>query len=263
MTNPIVSIITPTFNREAFLPAIIACVQKQTYQEIEWLVLDDSEIPSPTLSHSSWDRLRYVHSIKRLSIGEKRNQLLDMAKGDIILHFDDDDFYGPTYVADMMKVLEKIGSDLVLLSGFFCCQLNTANFGYYRTLVKTGPAFNFNRHGVEIVKLDDVNIPLIYLCYGWSYIYRKRIWEKNRFNSINTFEDRQFVLAAQKNFKVASFESKRLNCAHSVHNFSSSQCFPQFMIPEFVVASLSAEAHHHTTWLRAIAKTLSETGVLV
>ncbi|MGB8364025.1 MAG: glycosyltransferase family 2 protein [Rhizomicrobium sp.] len=262
MTNPIVSIITPTYNREAFLPAIIACVQKQTCQEIEWLVLDDSEIPSLTLSRSSWDRLRYFHSSKRLSIGEKRNRLLDSAKGDIIFHFDDDDFYGPTYIADMMKMMEKIGSDLVLLSGFFCWQLNTGHFGYYRTLVKTGPAFNFNRHGVEMVKLDDVNIPWIHLCYGWSYIYRKKIWEKNPFDAINTFEDRQFVLAAQRNFKVASFESKRLNCAHSVHNFSSSQCFPQFMIPEFVMGSLSPEAHRHSAWLRSIAKTLNEQMIL-
>ena len=92
--------------------------------------------------------------------------------------------------------------DLVLLSGFFCHHLNAGQFGYYRTHIKQGPAFQFNRGGVEVVRLENIRIPFIHLCYGWSYIFRKQLWDGNRFEEINTFEDRQFVIAAQQKAKV-------------------------------------------------------------
>lgn len=258
MDNPLVSIITPTFNREAFLPAIAACVQKQSVQDVEWLVFDDSERPSAALTNSSWDKLRYIYSPTRLSIGEKRNRLIDAARADIIIQMDDDDYYGANYVADMVKVLNESGADLALMSGFFCHHLNTGQFGYYRTLVKRGPAFQFNRNGVEAVKLDGLKIPLIHLCYGWSYIFRKQLWADNKFDEINVFEDRQFVLTAKKIAKVVSFESKRMSASHSVHNLSSSQCFPQFLIPEFLVGAVSPDAHRHIVRLRMIVQKLNK-----
>lgn len=258
MDNPLVSIITPTFNREAFLPAIAACVQKQSVQDIEWLVFDDSERPSASLTNSSWDKLRYIYSPTKLSVGEKRNRLIDAARGDIIVQLDDDDFYGANYVADMLKLLEDSSADLVLLTGFFCHHLNTGQFGYYRTMVKRGPAFQFNRNGAKAVTLDDLKIPLIHLCYGWSYIFRKQLWADNKFDEVNVFEDRQFVINAKQMGKVASFESKRFSSSHSVHNLSSSQCFPQFLIPEFVIGTIAPQAHRHIARLRAIVQKLNK-----
>ena len=48
MSLPLVSIITPTFNRPEFLNLVSECVLDQNYENIEWIVLDDS--PEPNLN---------------------------------------------------------------------------------------------------------------------------------------------------------------------------------------------------------------------
>lgn len=252
MQQPLVSIITPTYGRQAFLPAIAACVRAQSYQNIEWLVLDDSETPSAELTQESSSKVRYFHTAERLSVGEKRNDLLERSNGEVIVHFDDDDFYGANYISNALEYLSSETLDVTLLKGFFVAHLNSNDFGYYRTLRKKGPAFAFNRNGVNPVNLGEINIPFIHLCYGWSYVYKKRVWDQIKFKALNTFEDREFIRAALKNFKSGAYESREMDCVHSVHNQSSSQCFPQFLIPDFIVRSLSPEAYRHILRLRRI-----------
>jgi len=252
---PLVSIITPTFNREAFLPAIAACVRSQSYQNIEWLVLDDSEQPSLALTKDPWEKLRYFHTTERLSVGAKRNQLLAHASGEVVIHFDDDDYYGPHYISKAMDQLSRHEADVALLCGFFVAHLNTNGFGYYRTRIKKGLAFAFNKSGVRPVNLDRVNIPLIHLCFGWAYIYKRIVWEQTKFEELNVFEDREFIREATGNFKTVAYESRQMDCLHAIHARSSSQCFPQFLIPAFVVHALSGDAYQHVKWLKSIATT--------
>lgn len=61
--SPIVSIITPTGNREAFLPAIWRCIQRQRVAW-EWLILDDSPQSSafPSALAKTDARVRYYWS---------------------------------------------------------------------------------------------------------------------------------------------------------------------------------------------------------
>jgi glycosyltransferase involved in cell wall biosynthesis len=253
MQRPLVSIITPTFGREPFLDAIAACVKSQSYPNIEWLVLDDSPEPSPTLSNEQWQRLKYFHSSKRLNLGVKRNMLLEQASGTLIVHFDDDDFYGPDYISKAVQFLENGNLDVALLCGFFVAHLHNNHFGYYRTQIKDGPAFAFNKADVRPVDLGRINIPFIHLCFGWSYVYNRHVWENGKFRVLNVFEDREFIRTASRKFKMAAYESKSLDCLHAIHARSSSQCFPQFLIPGFVIESLSSDAYQHIAWLKRIA----------
>jgi len=100
--QPPVSIVTPTYNRKRFLPALIECIKDQTYPlaRIEWLVYDDGTDPV-------WDilkpyektlNIRYFRSETKLTIGAKRNKLNDEARGTIIVTMDDDDYYSPNRV---------------------------------------------------------------------------------------------------------------------------------------------------------------------
>jgi glycosyltransferase involved in cell wall biosynthesis len=42
LSLPLVSVITPTYNRPHILPTIYKCVVGQDMADFEWLVLDDS-----------------------------------------------------------------------------------------------------------------------------------------------------------------------------------------------------------------------------
>lgn len=254
MENPKVSIITGTWNREAFLPAILDCVRWQTYDNIEWLVLDDSDEPSETLQNCGYDKLTYIYSKDRVTLGEKRNRMIAQATGEIIVNFDDDDFYGPNYVANRVQALLASGQQLSLMAGFFAYQMHSGHFGYYRTRVKQGPAYHFHKQGVKMVDLGQLHIPLIHLCFGWAFVYRKSLWDLVKFQDITMFEDRQFTQAALQHTGVHYYESRSVDAVHGIHNLSSSNCFPQFIIPPFMMSLNGPRPRQHLNRLSAIIK---------
>lgn len=257
MNQPKVSIITPTWNREAFLPAIHACVRMQNYENFEWLVLDDSDTPSTELYGCSWDNLQYIYSSKRMSTGEKRNILIGESTGEILINFDDDDYYGPDYIINRVNSLIESRKSISILSGFFVYHLNTGHFGYYRTRTKDGLGFQFHRNGVTAVELSKINIPHIHLCYGWSYVYTRDIWERVKFEDTSLFEDRAFVQKAMQFSDIDFYESHSIDAIHAIHNLSSSNCFPQFLIPEFMMSTNSNLPIEHIGQLREVVNKIN------
>jgi Glycosyl transferase family 2 len=95
---PFVSVVCPTWERREFLPYLLYIWQYQDYpaEQRELIILDDSAQSNADLVAmlvGDADNVRYVHSTERLALGKKRNLLNEMAKGEYILCFDDDDFY--------------------------------------------------------------------------------------------------------------------------------------------------------------------------
>lgn len=109
---PLVSIITPTYNRRRFIPYLIKMVQQQTYprDRMEWIVYDDGQEPVGDLLKAEKEnlpRLHYIFSEDKMTIGEKRNRLNEEAKGDILVAMDDDDYYFPERVSHAVSALQK------------------------------------------------------------------------------------------------------------------------------------------------------------
>lgn len=111
---PFVSLVTPTYNRRRFIPRLIRCIQQQTYPKdrMEWIILDDGQDPVGDIFASYEDKtmlpeFRYVYTQEKLTIGEKRNKLNELARGDIIVAIDDDDFYFPERVMSAVTALNS------------------------------------------------------------------------------------------------------------------------------------------------------------
>ena len=106
---PFVSLVTPTYNRRRFIPSLIRCMEQQTYpkDKLEWIVLDDGQEPVGDLFKSSSLQIKYMYSKEKLTIGEKRNKLNELARGDIIVSIDDDDFYFPERVMSAVMALNS------------------------------------------------------------------------------------------------------------------------------------------------------------
>jgi glycosyltransferase involved in cell wall biosynthesis len=242
MKMPKVSIITPTFDRPHFLNLVFECVVGQSYPNIEWLILDDGPSPNLDFKNKCKSNMKYIYSETKLSVGEKRNQLIEASSGDYIAHFDDDDFYNKDYIQTLMDYLALQKADLALLSGFYCFHLDRKILGYYKTHVKKGLGFKFSKTGIQALDLDKQHIPWIHLCFGWSYIFKKEVWENTPFQAINVFEDRTFVTNAIKNqFKISFYEDEKGYAFHSVHKKSSSVCFPQFILPSHLTKQIFTE----------------------
>jgi glycosyltransferase involved in cell wall biosynthesis len=250
-----VSVVTPTFGRSRYLKEARACFQEQTYEDCEWVVLDDSPEPDPELARESDKRIRYLHSSKRMSLGEKRNELMKASTGDIIVHFDDDDYYAPGYVDDVVSRIRS--KDVLLLNGFFVAPLDLDCFGYYVTTVKRGLGFAFGkkRTGITPLAFENLNIPWIHLCWGFSYVYTRKVWKRVMFPEATGVEDRVFIARAIENgFKVGYYQDMCANAVHTVHAAATSNCYSQFIIPSFMIQSLNRHAFDKIARLKVVHK---------
>lgn len=111
---PLVSILTPTYERHAFLPFLARMIARQSYplRDIEWVVVDDSErsiqtwLDRCTHLRAALRRISYVHLPAKEPIGCKRNLTKTLAHGEYLIHMDDDDYYAPNYVETVVQMFQ-------------------------------------------------------------------------------------------------------------------------------------------------------------
>src|SRR5687767_1929483 len=101
-----ISAIMPTRGRREYAQRALESFLSQTYPA-ELVILDDAaDLSFP--SGVNYPQVQYHVSASR-SIAEKRNECCRLAKGDVIVHFDSDDWSAPTRIADQVKLLEESG----------------------------------------------------------------------------------------------------------------------------------------------------------
>jgi glycosyltransferase involved in cell wall biosynthesis len=120
-SRPFVSVITPTYNRREFLPMLIYLYQQQEYpKELrELIIFDDSPSSNEDLIPKNDKSIRYIYQSEKIPLGEKRNKLNEMAKGNVIICFDDDDYHYPERIS---QSIIKLNSTKSLIAG--CSKLN-------------------------------------------------------------------------------------------------------------------------------------------
>jgi glycosyltransferase involved in cell wall biosynthesis len=73
---------------------------------MEWIILDDgTDKVGDLFTASGLTNVRYYSEDTKLNIGAKRNKLNDLATGDIMVCFDDDDYYCPERVSHAVNKL--------------------------------------------------------------------------------------------------------------------------------------------------------------
>ena len=119
MNNPLVSIIIPTYNRPKYLQRAIESSLKQTYRNIEVIVIDDNSNYNPlTIIEGFKDnRIKYYkNSVNRGSVFS-RNRGLSICSGDFVNFLDDDDEILPTKIElQVAKFKESAVEDLGVVS---------------------------------------------------------------------------------------------------------------------------------------------------
>ncbi len=236
--SPKISVICPTYNREERHSNLYTAFLHQTYENRELIILDDSPKPSSFFTNLQDDRVKYVYLPQRMTLGSKRNLLCEMANGEIIAHFDDDDYYAPTYLT---KMLEDLGAaDLIKLSVWLAWKESTGSLWQWDT--REINSFQYAVSGWLEVE-STVQLEGLFLDatqknqwmdgniwgYGFSYVYRKSLWKAAPFNANSHLgEDYEFICKARDiggNLKQVP-DSTHL-VVHTLHPQSSSKIFPQ------------------------------------
>jgi len=105
-----VSIITVTYNSEAFLEQTIRSVTEQTYPNIEYIIIDGASTDNTLTIISKYkNKIQHLLSEKDNGIYDALNKGIKMATGDVIGILHSDDFFTSNTVIE--KVVAKITSD--------------------------------------------------------------------------------------------------------------------------------------------------------
>ncbi len=109
--NPLVSIITPTYNHEKFIRTCIESVLKQTYQNWEMIIIDDGSTDKTGVIVNKYKdkRIKYVkqENVGIWKLNETYNKALNMSQGDLIAILEGDDAWPDFKLEEQIKVFEK------------------------------------------------------------------------------------------------------------------------------------------------------------
>ncbi|MBV9759665.1 MAG: glycosyltransferase family 2 protein [Acidobacteriaceae bacterium] len=242
MSEPLVSIITPTYGRDQFLRLLYSCVKSQDWPNFEWLIDDDSPDISGFAKSCHDERVKYHHHPSRRSVGTKRNDLIRRASGEYVVHFDDDDYYAAGYLSHHLALMMSRNLDCIKLTGFFIYDEVTSQLRYWDQTKTVGPHFVCKKgqpRRVVAFGSDDQQESLKFqLGFGFSYGYRRSVWNSVKFPDLNFCEDLSFMREAVKQHSFEFVRDTSALCCHIIHAGNTSGCFPQYVLPDFMVNTL-------------------------
>jgi glycosyltransferase involved in cell wall biosynthesis len=181
-----------TRDRRTWLPKAIACFQQQTYRRAELLILADGE-DVRDLVPANDERIRLIHLAESRTIGEKRNFGCARAGGEVICHWDDDDYSAPGRLERQIALLLESGRSMV-------------GFSHMRF---TDGASWWQYEGTKNYAL------------GTSLCYWREWQQKNPFPPANIGEDNQMVSRAQAAGQIVSEDAGELMYA-TIHSGNTS-----------------------------------------
>lgn len=107
-----ISVIIPVYNDEKYLAQCLDSVLKQTYSNLEIILVDDGSTDSIPEVYEKYANIRILHK-KNGGVGSNRNAGLEMATGEYIL-FVDDDLLSETHIEELYNLLKKNDADIAV-----------------------------------------------------------------------------------------------------------------------------------------------------
>ncbi|KAJ1479698.1 nucleotide-diphospho-sugar transferase, partial [Baffinella frigidus] len=213
-----VSVVTPTRGKTRdWHPLLYACFKQQDYEPKELVVVDDAAEASPFFAALQDPAVRYILLNHSVPLGAKRNLLAQEARGAILAHFDDDDWYAPAYLSSMVAELRRTQASVVKLSGWFVYSCKLKFFGYFdpgETAVFGEVKSQGLDEGLKYSLFLDPRDPIVQTWvmgpsgaydaqlrdetrygFGFTYVYRRELAIEMEYNHSQTFgEDLQWIV---------------------------------------------------------------------
>ena len=118
--TPLVSVIMPAYNAEAFIEEAIDSVLSQSIADLELIVIDDCSRDNTcdvVLDFAKRDnRVRLIHNERNMGVARTRNRGLEMCRGKYVALLDSDDYWKPMLLERMIARAEETAADIVYCS---------------------------------------------------------------------------------------------------------------------------------------------------
>ncbi len=106
--GPVVSVLIPTFNRPRYLSEALASALRQSYRNLQVIVVNDGgEDVSSIVNSFSDPRIIFINRKENRGKAFSLNEALARAEGEYIAYLDDDDLYYPNHIETLVDVLEN------------------------------------------------------------------------------------------------------------------------------------------------------------
>lgn len=210
-TQPLVSIITITYNRPKFLLRAIQSVLHQTYKNFELIVINNAgEDVSNIINLFNDQRIRYIVN-KENSVEKGRDIGIDNARGKYIAFLDDDDIFYPNHLQTLVDLLEHNPEYKVVYSDALRTNMN-----------KAGDFYQIESR--ELVYSSDFDKTK--LLFGNYIPLNCLLFEANALKSVGYFsdspsalEDWDLLIRISRKYKF--FHIKKVTCEFTIRNDSS------------------------------------------
>lgn len=117
--TPKISVIIPVYNAELFLEETLKCLEKQTYNAIEVILVDDGSVDaSQTICRkfvASNSMFKYYYQDNKGAAAARNNGII-RASGDYICFMDADDLCEETWIESLFDVISNSMAPIAMLS---------------------------------------------------------------------------------------------------------------------------------------------------
>jgi glycosyltransferase involved in cell wall biosynthesis len=159
----------PTRDRRKYVSQAIWYFLRQDYGNAELIVVDDGEdAVADLVPHDK--HIRYTRLDRRLPLGAKRNFACQLSQGELIAHWDDDDWIAPHRISAQVNRLLAAGADVCGVSDILHFRLGAGDAWSYHPIDSARPWIA-----------------------GGTMVYRRAVWATHRYAETMDGDDRAFL----------------------------------------------------------------------
>lgn len=185
--NDLISVIIPIHKVEKYLDKCVDSVTKQTYSNLEIILIDDESPDSCGKICDNWakkdDRIVVIHK-KNGGLSSARNAGLDICKGDYILFIDSDDYIELDMIEKMYKNIIDNSSDVCICNYLweYTNKIKKKTFSNKKIVVDHDKIFDFLYNEYSLLTI-----------VSWNKLYKKQLFENLRFPDGRIHEDQYII----------------------------------------------------------------------
>ena len=180
----LISVIVPVFNVENFIDVCISSLIKQSYSNIEIILVDDGSTDESGLHCDKWaevdKRIKVFHQANG-GLSAARNTGLNHASGDYICFVDSDDFVMEDYVKCMVDAIEETDADVAI------CDVITAKWPVLTKPITSNRILDAAECRTWLDNL--ISREYVLMVVSWNKLYKKELFADNRFEEGKLHQD--------------------------------------------------------------------------
>lgn len=188
MNNDLVSIIVPIYNVEKYLKECIDSLLKQSYSNIEILLIDDGSTDNSGRiadEYLSYDNVRVYHK-ENGGLSDARNFGIEHSKGDFLVFIDSDDYVAKDYILRMLDKIQENDVDIVA-----CSYYDISDEGQILTKVQVANRILNEKNFWDDMYVTGNSSPVYSV--AWNKLYKRYIFKNLRYRKGILNEDDDII----------------------------------------------------------------------